>query len=162
MLRVGPLRRANETEPGIAERYPIVRIPPPQHPARDFRRDAAHRRSVVNPAWRRKANPGLPVGFVHVFDLNPADLVGEVMVLRRLHGIGKGRQVQLLQRREKQILMLTAKDAEHHACRRIRVSARHQCQDETGGEAVVEVRNRDPLIFNGYFFSHGCPDFSVL
>src|SRR5271170_3756440 len=79
VLAVDALLGADKAHVRMAQRDAVIGVPAPQHRARDLAGDAADRRTPPDPARRRIADPGLAVGLVHVFNMDAADPVGEIM-----------------------------------------------------------------------------------
>ena len=90
-----------DTKPsfGLPSVTPLLACQPAQHGAGNFAGHAADRSPAPDPAPRRIADPGLAVAFVHVFDVDAADPVGEIMILRGRHRRRQALNAELLQAR---------------------------------------------------------------
>ena len=139
VLAVDALLGADEAEIEIAERDPVIGMPAAQHRARDLAGHAADRGPPPDPARRRIANPGLAVGLVHVFDMDTADPVGEIVILRSRDRRRQMLQAELLQAWQEAFLLLAAKHPEHEFGGISRAAPRHHRQDEAGEIGVVEI-----------------------
>ena len=146
ILAVDALLGADEAEIYVAQRHAIVGMPSPQHRARHFARHAADRGAAPDPARRRIADPGLAIGFVHVFDMNAADPVGEVMILRRRHRRRQMAEPEFLQPRQEAFLLLASKHSEYELGSIGRAAPGYDRQNEAGEESVIEIGNAAPSL----------------
>ena len=145
VLAVDALLGADEAELRVAERHAIVGVPAAQHRARHLAGNAADRGALPDPARRRIADPGLAVALVHVFDMDAADPVREIVILR---GGDRRRQMveaELLQARQEALLLLAAKHAEHELRGITRAAPRHHGENEAGEKGVVEIGDAAPF-----------------
>src|SRR5882724_7938235 len=145
VLAVDALLGADETELEIVQRDAVVSVPAAQHRARNLAGHAANRGTPPDPARRRIADPGLAIALIHVLDMDAADPVGEIMILR---GSDRGRQMaqaELLQARQEALLLLAAKHPEHELSRIRRAAPRHHGEDEAGEIGVIEIGDAAPF-----------------
>ena len=142
MLAVGRLRRAYETEPRIAERHPVLRIPPVEKRARHLARHTANAGPRIDPARRHEIHPRLAVALAHELDSDPADAVGEIVVRRACDRIRHAAQAELVEARQEFLMMLVPENAKHPLGRIARAPARHQRQNQAGEIRVVQPRRR--------------------
>src|SRR5262245_30383116 len=113
VLTVGRLRRADEAEARVAERYAVLRVPAAQEGARHLARHPADAGAWINPARRHEVDPRLAVALAHEVDRHAADAVGEVMVGGTRDRIGQGAKAELVEARQELLVVLVAEDAEH-------------------------------------------------
>jgi len=79
----------------------------------DPQRHAAKGSSFIHPAGVAEMHPSLVIGLVHIFHLNAADGVRQIMILGRRHRIRQMLQAQFIETREKFVVMFTAKGADY-------------------------------------------------
>ena len=70
MVVWGFLRRANETQPVIVERYSVLRIPASEERARDLTRHATDAGTRIDPARRDEIHPRFAVALAHEFEVS--------------------------------------------------------------------------------------------
>src|ERR1700728_1594331 len=128
-LAIDGLSGADETQARVSEHGPVVRVPAPQHRARDLARDSADRGARPDPARRRIADPRLAVVLVNVFDFYSADLVRQVVVLRTGNRVRQRVEAKLLQSRQEARELLAAKSAEQHLGGLPRAGAGHESEN---------------------------------
>lgn len=119
-------------------------MPPAQHSGGDFAGNGADRRAAPDPARGRIADPGLAIGFAHVFDIHAADLVAEIVILCGGNCMRRIGETELLDAREKALMMLAPEHTKHEFCRLGRAAACHQRHDKAGEVGVIEVGDRVP------------------
>ncbi len=145
VLAVDALLGADEAEVWIAQRHAVIGVPAPQHRARDLARNAADRGALPDPARRRIADPGLAVGLVHVFDMDAADPVREIMILRRRHRRRQMIDTEFHETWEETFLLLAAKHPEDKFSGIRRAAPRHHGENEPGEISVVEIGDAAPF-----------------
>src|SRR5882672_5647620 len=144
VLAVDALLGADETELEIVQRDTVVGVPAAQHRARDLAGYAADRGAPPDPARRRIADPGLAVALIHVLDMDAADPVGEIMILRGSDRRRQMAQAELLEARQEALLLLAAKHPEHELGGIHRAAPRHHGEDEAGEIGVIEIGDAAP------------------
>ena len=140
VLPVGRLRRADEAEPRIAERHPVLCVPPAQEGARHLARHGADAGARIDPARRHEIHPRLAVALAHELDGHAADAVGEIVIGRAGHRIGHAPETELVEARQELLVVLVAEDAKHPLSGVGRTAARDERQDQAGEVGVVEAR----------------------
>src|SRR5262249_51625140 len=113
VLRGHVLARAYEPETRVAEARAGLGIPAPPVAVADAFPHAAERRAVVDPARMREAHPGLAVGLRDVLDLDAADPVREIVILRASDRVREPLEAELGEACEELVLVLAAKGAPH-------------------------------------------------
>src|SRR5262249_52543822 len=145
VLAVDGLLGADESKLQVAESCAIIGVPAVQHGLRNLAGNAADRGALPGPARRRIADPGLAVALSHVLDMDAADPVRQIMILR---GGDRRRQVidaKLLQPRQKTLLLLATKYPEHELGGLARAAARHHRERKPGEERMIELRDAAPF-----------------
>src|SRR6185312_14967629 len=145
VLAVDGLLGADEAESGVAQRNAIIGMPSAQHCARHFTGHAANRGAPPDPARRWITDPGLAVGLEHVLDMNAADPVGEIVILRRRHRRRQMAEPELFQTRQKAFLLLAAEYPENEFRRIQRSAPRHHGENEPGKIGMIEIGDAAPF-----------------
>ena len=146
VLAVHALLCTDEAEARIIKRNTVVGVPAAQHGARNLAGHAADRRSAPDPARRRIADPGLAIRFKHVFDVNAADPVGQIVILRGRHRRRQVRKTELFKARQEAFLLLAAKYLEYELGGLRRAQARHRRENESGKIGVIERGHGSPSL----------------